>query len=699
MGSQKKKQKIIFLVSFIITLLLFFVTFKSGLTPKEIISLHYEERPPQMFSENPAEDKIDRVSEDSQEGQRAPTVFKAFELSPLELESFLRRREEPKDFSLDISGLEIDRKLFEVDTVEDLPETLTIPLPDGGFKEFSRHFVSFEDPNSFVWEGVSKDSPLETLHLSFYHQAIVGQVRTEQASYEIKYLSDGRNLIRKLNQSQYRENPDDVIVAPPGEKEVSRVEKKTLQVTNPETSKQIVIDIVIGYSHLIQQTEGGVSPALALIKLFIASANTAYRNSETGVVINVKNIMQLNINGSKSMGTDLKKLSDAHLMREGDEGYNSNNPYHRLMRERHQTNSDLAALFMAQAPISTDENGITWRTCGIAYLLGTHTSSSFQKLAVSVNAANCDPEVFGHEIGHNLGCQHNREIVAHPWGLSYAFGFQSTTQGLRTMMSYECSNGMCPKVLYFSDPNRQLKGGPIGEVNRIDNARAIRTRASVVKDIYLSANTGTFNIPKITKQPQSGSLPRTGTGSLDLTVIASGTDLSYQWYRSHHRLSGENKHTLKLTSLPGETTSAKYHVVIWNKNGLVRSNESTVDLSDELHLVQDLEDLTLDFNEPAQFSIQVIGYPRPQVTWYKNRRVIPGETDLTLSLGRAQWFHRGTYSAIISNSQDRLTTKEVRLQLKSENKWEPLSNHRGPSSSVELGTIDRDLGVSKNKEE
>ena len=109
-------------------------------------------------------------------------------------------------------------------------------MPDGGEKEFTRNFVDFENENTFVWVGVATDDELETLYLSIHHQAIVGQIETKEASYEIKYLSEDKNIIRRVDRSQYPENPNDAVRT---EKGVTGVSKEVEDTTEVASTHQV----------------------------------------------------------------------------------------------------------------------------------------------------------------------------------------------------------------------------------------------------------------------------------------------------------------------------------------------------------------------------------------------------------------------------------------------------------------------------
>ena len=144
------------------------------------------------------------------QNSRREIVLEKFEPTLLELESFYARSEELEQMTLGISGLYIDRRLFQVNRPQDLPLRLKVPLPEGDTVEFDRKYVDFENKNSFVWQGGGKDLA-EYMQLSFYRQAIVGHLKTKKGYYEIEQLSPNKLLIRQIDTSQLPELINDTV--------------------------------------------------------------------------------------------------------------------------------------------------------------------------------------------------------------------------------------------------------------------------------------------------------------------------------------------------------------------------------------------------------------------------------------------------------------------------------------------------------
>jgi hypothetical protein len=103
---------------------------------------------------------------------------------------------------------------------------------------------------------------------------------------------------------------------------------------------------------------------------------------------------------------------------------------------------------------------------------------------------------FGHELAHNMGSNHDRangSAALYP----YSYGYWAPDNSYRTVMAYDCPNGGCSRVPYFSNPNVWFNGYPTGisydvdPNNAADNARSLNEVRFVVANFRDSAATPT----------------------------------------------------------------------------------------------------------------------------------------------------------------------------------------------------------------
>jgi hypothetical protein len=150
--------------------------------------------------------------------------------------------------------------------------------------------------------------------------------------------------------------------------------------------------------------------------------------------------------------------------------------------------------------------------CGMAYL-GPGIDSMF-----SVTAWNCATGyyTFGHEIGHNFGCNHDRGAKNACNNTNTNYGYRDPSGQFRSILAYECRTDQCdnntavscPRVQRFSNnyagTNVYNGLGPIGTAQN-DNARKTNDVAQTVANYFptvtSSPSTARPTVAPTTSQP------------------------------------------------------------------------------------------------------------------------------------------------------------------------------------------------------
>ena len=215
-----------------------------------------------------------------------------------------------------------------------------------------------------------------------------------------------------------------------------------------EAGTDATIDVAVVYTPGAREAAGGSAGIEAVIDLMIAETNQAYVASGVGHRVALVERSEVRYTATFLL-VDLFRLqdpSDGHL-----------DELHPL---RDRVGADLVHLIVG--------GGQSGGFCGIAAIGG----------AFGVTRQHCGGRTFAHELGHNMGLQHDRYqllrarggVRSHPaYGYvnqpGLAAGAPSSSRW-RTVMSYadQCHDAgiYCSELLRFSNPRQRYNGDPLG---------------------------------------------------------------------------------------------------------------------------------------------------------------------------------------------------------------------------------------------
>lgn len=280
---------------------------------------------------------------------------------------------------------------------------------------------------------------------------ISGTIRAGDRKYRLRFVNDSYQALILLDESAFP--PDH----PPGayEKLQASFEQGEFQ-SNIEDNQPLdngsIIDVLVAYTPIARQNEGGVGAMNALIQLAVDETNQSYDISRISPRLRLVHRYETNYNESGDMGTDLERFQKQNdgLIDE----------VHGL---RNQYAADLAILM-------TDGGGY----CGLAYV---YPSSSDYGFGVVDKDCATGYYTFGHEIGHLQGARHNPEQDPSNKPFPYGHGYYYEPGKWRTIMSYDCPS-RCTRGQFWSTPNLFINGVPIGTSTTHDNVRVLNETAS-----------------------------------------------------------------------------------------------------------------------------------------------------------------------------------------------------------------------------
>ncbi len=274
-----------------------------------------------------------------------------------------------------------------------------------------------------------------------------------------------------------------------------------IRVGNPQT-----IDIMVVYTPAARAGAGGTSAMQALIDLHVDYANFAFLNSQVNHRFRLVQTAEVNYTEPNSgdfvgdLTTNLNRLTSKT------DGYLDE--VHTL---RDQYGADLVSLYI---------NG----SSGIGWLINPNTAVNAADYGFSVVGYSSQGKNLVHEMGHNMGCDHDRPWAVgerFPYGYGYSFTGKSG-QSYGTIMSYSGYT----KIQHFSNPNVYYDGQATGidysvdAANSADNARVLNESSLAVSN-YMATKVAPNSPPNIPSVPSG---PTTGIAGTSYTYSTSTTD-------------------------------------------------------------------------------------------------------------------------------------------------------------------------------
>jgi len=138
-----------------------------------------------------------------------------------------------------------------------------------------------------------------------------------------------------------------------------------------------------------------------------------------------------------------------------------------------------------------------------------------------------------------------------------------------------------------------------------------------------------------------------GTGA-QFSIGATGTGLTYQWYKGAVQLTGQTTNTLNLSNVSA-ADAGTYFVVVSDICGDSVTNSANLNVNQNVLVTVPPSNSTNCPGTPAYFSVSATGTGLTY-QWYKGATLLSGQTSNTLSLGSVSAGDAGTYIVVISDT-------------------------------------------------
>lgn len=366
---------------------------------------------------------------------------------------------------------------------KDLPEgagSIGLNLFDNVYLTAVKDRFERRSGNQYTWVGHISGIEFSQVVIVVENGVVAGNITSPDGIYQIRFVGDGIHAVRKIDQSAFpREAPPIPVITAPDRSDIPAPQ------TRADTGA--FIDVMVVYTPAARAGAGGATAMDSLIQLAVDETNQSYANS--GITQRIRLVHKAEVAYTESGNFCNGNDSDLERLRGTSDGY---------MDEVHAMRDAYGADLVSLIVESGD-------ACGCAYLM-TSVSTSFAPSAFSVVERDCATGYysFGHELGHNMGANHDWYVDSGTAPFPYAHGYIYTPGRWRTIMSYndECAAAgfNCTRLQYWSNPDISYNGVPIGtpegQYQATDNRKTLNNTASTVANFrqsqFLSPSEGTL---------------------------------------------------------------------------------------------------------------------------------------------------------------------------------------------------------------
>lgn len=369
-----------------------------------------------------------------------------------------------------VRGVNVTANLKQILSYEN--QRFIVITPNGEKLTIIKRREENPDKTHKIWYGEVENVGRSLVMFSITPKAMTGHINFKDRTLRVSYVGNGVHQIAEIDASKFKENTDDKLIP-------ENIGQQEAPKDCPDSP--VNIDILVVYTAAAVAGAGGADGMEALVYESVYRTNLSYENSNISQRLRIVHHEQINYAETGIAQTDLTAL------RNPADGIIDN--VHTL---RNTHGADVVVLITE-----------TLDFCGLGYFMDP-ISSTFSSYAFTVVKRDCAAGnlSFAHELGHNMGADHNCASTnpVNSAGIQHGFFISNPADGgtsWRTVMSYNnCTNPPCTRIPYFSNPSigysptGSTTTDPLGTSSgtcQSDNKTRINNSASTVANFRCSS--------------------------------------------------------------------------------------------------------------------------------------------------------------------------------------------------------------------